>query len=94
MKINGDVSSLVRASSNPLLLAGDESAKKVAPSAVKRETPRDGVELSAEGLALSKGSELTPERIDEVRQRILQGAYNQTDIINEVAKRIVRSGDL
>lgn len=37
---------------------------------------------------------LTPERTAEVRQRILDGAYNSIAVVDEVARRILGSGDL
>jgi hypothetical protein len=52
------------------------------------------VEVSEEGRALARNSALTPERINEVRQRILQGAYDQAGVIEAVARRILLSGDL
>jgi hypothetical protein len=55
---------------------------------------KDSVELSAEGRALSKGGALTPERTTLIRQRILQGAYDSTAVVDRVAQNILKSGDL
>jgi len=35
----------------------------------------------------------SPERIEEIRQRILDGAYNSLENIEQVARRILSSGD-
>jgi hypothetical protein len=42
----------------------------------------------------SRDPELTPERIDEIRQRILDGTYLSLAAAEEVARRILESGDL
>ena len=57
----------------------------------------DTVEISQQArakLAESAAGALPPERVAELRQRILQGAYNTTDVIQAVAERILGSGDL
>jgi len=35
----------------------------------------------------------SPERIEEIRQKILDGAYNSLENIEQVARRILSSGD-
>ena len=39
-------------------------------------------------------AELSAERADQIRTRILEGAYNSLDMADEVARRILASGDL
>ena len=39
-------------------------------------------------------SELDPHRIDEIRNRILAGAYQTNEMAEQVARAILRSGDL
>lgn len=41
-----------------------------------------------------RGSALTPERHAEIRRRVLNGAYNGSGVIDEVARRLLASGDL
>ncbi|MBI1808985.1 MAG: flagellar biosynthesis anti-sigma factor FlgM [Gemmatimonadetes bacterium] len=65
-----------------------------AAPAQPRAPRRDSVELSAEGRALSKGGALTPERTTLIRQRILQGAYDSSAVVDRVAQNILKSGDL
>ena len=36
--------------------------------------------------------ELTSERVGEIRQRILEGAYNSLDVVDEVARRMLERG--
>jgi hypothetical protein len=52
------------------------------------------VELSAQGRALAEGSSLTPDRIHQIRQNILQGAYDSADVVDKVAQSILKSGDI
>lgn len=75
-------------------------AQPVAP--VGRAT--DKVEISDAGRALAaresdsldaKGrAELSPERVGEIRQRILEGAYNSMHVVDEVARRMLERGDI
>lgn len=63
----------------------------------------DAVQISDAGRALS-GSDastdageakgLDPRRADEIRTRILSGAYNSVEMASQVAQSILRSGDL
>jgi anti-sigma28 factor (negative regulator of flagellin synthesis) len=61
----------------------------------------DHVQISDAGRALSSDasesstkSELDPARADEIRSKILSGAYNSLAMANDVARSILRSGDL
>jgi anti-sigma28 factor (negative regulator of flagellin synthesis) len=60
----------------------------------------DSVQISAAGRALQEtvgkvdGEGLTPERVSEIRQRILAGAYNSTAIVDQVARSILDRGDV
>jgi hypothetical protein len=39
-------------------------------------------------------AELGPERVTEIRQRILEGAYNSIEVVDEVARRMLERGDI
>ena len=57
----------------------------------------DSVQISDAGRALSTGEaggSLTPERVAELRRRVLEGAYNANHVVNQVAKRILERGDV
>lgn len=62
----------------------------------------DQVQISDAGRALAAqiegkrapGGELSADRISEIRQRVLSGAYNSTEVVNEVARRLLASGDI
>lgn len=60
----------------------------------------DRVEISDEGRALAaagkqaKSGDLTPERVSELRQRVLSGAYNSVQVVDEVARRMLDRGDI
>jgi hypothetical protein len=98
-------SELARAGKTPA--AGE--AVKPTPSQAQPAVPRnDSVQISDAGRAraaelaqavegpapAAPPSELTPERIDAIRQRILTGAYDSAAMVEQVARRILESGDL
>lgn len=76
----------------------DKDLPHDAGSAVPRRN--DKVQISDAGRALAaQGSEnahetLTPERIAEVRERIMSGAYNSLEVVDQVARRMLASGDI
>jgi hypothetical protein len=60
----------------------------------------DKVQISDAGRALAAQANggaretLTPERIAEVRERILSGAYNSLEVVDQVARKMLASGDI
>ncbi len=64
------------------------------------DAPRsDSVEISSAGRSLSQSalearSNLDPERVAELRTKVLTGAYNTLDMVDHVARRILSRGDL
>lgn len=80
----------------------EDSAKKEAASESSQEARGDRVEISNEGRALSSQagiseatiSTLTAERLEEIQQRIDSGTYDTPDMAEEVARRLLISGDL
>ena len=83
----------------------DESAAKKAVSqpAVSVER-RDKVEISEAARQLAAGgsvheasagsSALTPERVAAIREKILNGAYNSVEVVDQVARKMLASGDI
>lgn len=76
--------------------AGGDPAQPVGASARV-----DRVEISDAGRALAatdggsaKASELSPERVAELRQRVLSGAYNSLGVVDQVARRMLQAGDV
>lgn len=66
-----------------------------------RHTPTertDSVQISDAGRALAaraeEGQPLAAERAEEIRRRVLDGAYNSLAVVDEVARRILGRGDL
>ncbi len=68
-----------------------EAAQPTAP--VKQP---DTVRISDEARALARAdsAEAGADRIDEIRTRILEGAYNSLDSVEQLARRMLASGDL
>lgn len=60
----------------------------------------DQVQISDAGRALAAqvvaepGEELAPEQIAAIRKRILAGAYDSLEVIDEVARKMLASGDI
>lgn len=60
----------------------------------------DSVNFSSAGRALagraaaSIDATFDPERVAELRTRVMTGAYNTLDIVDQVARRILTRGDL
>ncbi len=76
--------------------APTKNPESVASSA---ERPKqDSVSFSDEARALSTGTSTraaaSTERVEDVKRRVLMGAYNTAEMAGEVAKRILQRGDL
>ncbi len=58
----------------------------------------DSVQISDAGRHLAGRLEqqeaLDPERVAELRTKVLTGAYNTLDVVDQVARRIISRGDL
>ena len=85
--------------------SNDESAAKKAASQPAAKVERsDKVEISeaARQLAASGGlreastvqGEITPERVAAIREKILKGAYNSIEVVDQVARKMLASGDI
>ncbi len=65
-------------------------------------TRSDSVQISDAGRAMAgteigggqRASGLSAERVAELRQKVLEGAYNSVQVVDQVAQRILQSGDL
>jgi anti-sigma28 factor (negative regulator of flagellin synthesis) len=60
----------------------------------------DSVQLSESGKSMARKLDveqretLDPERTAELRRKVLEGAYNTLDVVDQVARRIMQRGDL
>jgi anti-sigma28 factor (negative regulator of flagellin synthesis) len=65
------------------------------PSGAERTTRvrTDSVEISREGRELAETG-LTAERIEELRGKIADKTYDRTNVAEDVARRILASGDV
>lgn len=101
MKINGPKDPIIPAGgARDIRDAQQAPARQAKPADVvtQRKTPQDSVSISDEARKLAEqagpSAELSPERAAEIRKKILDGAYNSAEMAGEVAKRILRSGDV
>jgi hypothetical protein len=71
--------------------SGSQAAVPAAPA-------QDSVVISDAGRALSSKdssvADLDPRHEAAIRQRIVDGAYDSLEIVDQVARRILESGDL
>ena len=72
-----------------------------APEPASAARGSDAVEISDAGLALASdqtstqsASSIDPSRADQIRSRILSGAYNSLGMADQVARAVIRSGDM
>jgi negative regulator of flagellin synthesis FlgM len=84
----------------------DESvAKKAASQPAAKVERGDKVEISAVARQLaastrgvddvsSTRAELSPERVAAIREKILTGAYNSVEVVDQVARKMLASGDI
>lgn len=59
-------------------------------------TASDSVSFSDIGRRLSaaQADTLDPDRVKELRERVMSGAYNSLEMVDQVARRILSSGDV
>lgn len=81
--------------------APERNAPAPRPDAVSSTPERakqDSVAFSDEARALASGTSTraaaSSERIEDVKQRVLLGAYNTAEMAGEVARRILQRGDI
>ncbi|WP_353266867.1 flagellar biosynthesis anti-sigma factor FlgM [Gemmatimonas sp.] len=94
MKINGYSDSL-----RPTPLSNQaiqRPAQEVTQSPATKPVKSDSVQISDEARRLNADQRdaLNPERVAELRQKVLTGAYNSLDVVDQVARRILTRGDL
>ncbi len=81
--------------------ADTRTERNTGSQAVVQPTPspsHDSVSISDAGRAMSaqdsQVSDLDPRQEAVIRQRIVDGAYDSLEIVDQVARRILSSGDL
>lgn len=99
MKVNrGNGQPLGPEVSRPANRVEADSPKSGGSPKSERKNARDSVEISSAGRSraeqLAARIPLSDERVAELRERIVTGAYSTDAVVNEVATRIIASGDL
>lgn len=72
-------------SNSPLFV---NNTKKNKPDAVQNQDAKDKIEISSEGRDMAK-VELSPTRLEEIRQRISSGFYNSQEVFDKVADKLL-----
>ena len=75
--------------------SGARAYQQVEQSTSDAASRTDSVQISDAGRQMSanQADAVNPERIAEIRQKVLQGAYNSLDVVEQVARRIITRGD-
>ncbi len=94
MKINSYIDSLRTAAVKPTTT--QRPASEVEPAPVTRPVKSDSVQISDAGRRMNteQREALDPDHVAELRQRVLSGAYNTLDVVDQVARRILTRGDI
>ena len=98
MRINGSNFDPIRPD-RPTTAANPENGRSNgSSSSVQRSgtdsARSDSVQISSAGRHLAASAELDPERTAELRTKVLTGAYNTLDVVDQVARRMLSRGDL
>jgi anti-sigma28 factor (negative regulator of flagellin synthesis) len=56
--------------------------------------PQDSVQISDAARELAGAEAMPADRVSELRQQILSGAYNTAEVVDTVARRILQRGDI
>jgi negative regulator of flagellin synthesis FlgM len=100
MKINPVSSEVVRSDRARELQRSASERQQQAPRPAQPAQRGDQVQISEAGRALAAKTAdpvreaLSPERVAEVRERILSGAYNSLEVVEQVARKMLASGDI
>ncbi|MGZ8378622.1 MAG: flagellar biosynthesis anti-sigma factor FlgM [Gemmatirosa sp.] len=79
---------------------GPGGATEPAAPATPAAPRNDSVQISDAGRALAgteageRAGSLSAERVAELRRKVLEGAYNSVNVVDQVAQRVLKSGDL
>jgi negative regulator of flagellin synthesis FlgM len=103
MRIDATRIDVTRTGQNQGVQGGGTDARKQAAQPASPVQRTDRVQISDAGRALAAQRAeaagepekvLSPERVAEIRQRILGGAYNSVEVVEEVARRMLERGDI
>ena len=98
MRIHGKSPEITQPKAAPSAQPSSSPAVSGEQAAPARQR-HDHVQISDAGRAKaaeSAGSEvgLDPQRAADIRRKVLEGAYNSVQSVDQVAQRILKSGDL
>ncbi|HSU96844.1 MAG TPA: hypothetical protein VLI40_06410 [Gemmatimonadaceae bacterium] len=99
MHVNKIAADMVRTDALPRVQSAAVPEGPIDPVAPARGA--DAVQISDAGFALASdgasaptASSLDPARADQIRSKVLSGAYNSLEMADQVARAVIRSGDL
>jgi len=79
----------IRSLSNDPLVTNMNQNKKVDSALVPPQDPtKDKIEISAKGRTMAT-TELSPERLEEIRNKINSNFYNSNEVLSKVADKVL-----
>ncbi len=102
MRINGSKFDPLRPDQSPPSVEPAVSRPKEPSAVPPAPSPRksDSVQISDAGRSLAgraagnQSDDVNPERVAELRTKVMSGAYSTLDVVDQVARRILARGDL
>ena len=98
-KNSGPIRPETTQSTQPAGVADSDAVRGVSPTPASVDRG-DKVSISDAGRALAardggpNGAALDPARASQIRDRVLNGAYDTLEVVDAVARRLLDSGDL
>ncbi len=82
--------------SKPTQAAEHGDGQQRAVEDIARVERADRIDISVEGraLAAANAAGATPERLEQIRERLASGYYDASQVADEVARGLLASGDL
>ena len=82
--------------SKPTQAAERDDSKQLVVQDVARVERADRIDISVEGraLAAANAAGASPERLEQIRERLASGYYDASQVADEVARGLLASGDL
>ena len=73
---------------------GDDQQRVVQDIARVERADRIDISLEGRALAAANAAGASPERLEQIRERLASGYYDASQVADEVARGVLASGDL
>jgi hypothetical protein len=73
---------------DPLITKMNQNKQVDSPLAPPQDPTKDKIEISAEGRTMAT-TELSPERLEQIRNRVNSNFYNSNEVLSKVADKVL-----